>query len=713
VAGDTNGTADIFVKDLLTGQTQRVSTDSGGVESNSDSQAPTLSADGRFVAFYSGASNLVAGDTNNTFDIFVKDLQTGQTRRVSTDSLGIEGNGTSSDPTLSADGSFVAFFSRASNLVAGDVNGQGDIFTLSNPLQQVTLSGGIGNDSYVINSRADRVVEASGEGLDTVRSSISYILPANVENLTLTGTGNLNATGNTLNNVLTGNDGNNVLNGGAGIDTVSYAYASDSVTVDLSITQAQETVAAGLDRLVAIENLTGSAFDDALSGTVGANVLDGGAGADTLVGGAGNDVYGVDSAGDVVVESVGIDRVQSAISYSLGAGLENLMLTGTKAISGAGNAANNVIAGNAGNNLLDGGAGIDTASYAPARVAVTVNLALTTIQFTSGAGADTLLNFENLTGSAFNDILGGNAQANVIDGGLGADAMAGGAGDDTYFVNNAADQITELDVGGIDTVQSSITWTLGAETENLRLTGMNAINGAGNAGNNVIYANDANNTLDGAGGIDTLSYAYASAGVTVNLGIATQQITGGSGTDTVLRFENLTGSNFADNFTGNSAANTLIGGIGADILTGGGGADLFTFTSKVGVDTLTDFISGIDKLRFSQAGVRVGDGDTTVEQAATIAGPGGFANNAELVIVTGNIAGAINSASAAAAIGSATSAYVAGNTALFTVDNGVDTGLFLFTSSGADALVSAAELIQIVSLTGVPATAQGDYQFMA
>jgi Tol biopolymer transport system component len=128
VAGDTNGSPDIFVHDRQTGQTTRVSVDSAGIEGNSSSENPFISADGRFVAFHSTANNLVVGDSIGNLDSFVHDLQAGQTTRVSVDSAGIEGNGASDLPSISADGRFVGFRSFAINLVAGDSNGELDIF---------------------------------------------------------------------------------------------------------------------------------------------------------------------------------------------------------------------------------------------------------------------------------------------------------------------------------------------------------------------------------------------------------------------------------------------------------------------------------------------------------------------------------------------------------------------------------------------------------
>ena len=131
VAGDTNGCEDIFVHDRQTGQTTRVSVASDGSEGNYHSNSPSLSADGRYVAFASGASNLVAGDTNNTYDIFVRDRSASETFRVSVAWAGnpsANSNGSSNNPSLSADGRYVAFWSGASNLVAGDTNGDYDIF---------------------------------------------------------------------------------------------------------------------------------------------------------------------------------------------------------------------------------------------------------------------------------------------------------------------------------------------------------------------------------------------------------------------------------------------------------------------------------------------------------------------------------------------------------------------------------------------------------
>jgi len=141
VVGDTNGIVDVFVRDRVAGATTRVSVSSRGVQAartdldttREDSEKPTISADGRYVAFLSGAGNLVARDTNGAGDVFVRDRVTGTTTRASVATGGAQANQWSSDPAISADGRYVTFFSDASNLVAGDTNGLSDVFVRAQP----------------------------------------------------------------------------------------------------------------------------------------------------------------------------------------------------------------------------------------------------------------------------------------------------------------------------------------------------------------------------------------------------------------------------------------------------------------------------------------------------------------------------------------------------------------------------------------------------
>lgn len=151
VAGDTNDAFDVFVRDLPSGETTRVSTGPGGAQANGGSGVPSLSGDGRYVAFHSIASNLVAGDTNDSFDVFVHDTLTGETERVSTGAGGAEANWHSLSPSMSADGRHVGFLSRASNLVPGDGNERQDAFvhdTLTSTTTRVSVgpAGAEGDD---------------------------------------------------------------------------------------------------------------------------------------------------------------------------------------------------------------------------------------------------------------------------------------------------------------------------------------------------------------------------------------------------------------------------------------------------------------------------------------------------------------------------------------------------------------------------------------
>ena len=141
---------------------------------------------------------------------------------------------------------------------------------------------------------------------------------------------------------------------------------------------------------------------------------------------------------------------------------------------------------------------------------------MTSAQDTIGAGSDTLSGFENLTGSHFDNFLTGSSQANVIvsfegndtlDGGAGADTLIGGAGNDTYIVDSAGDEVTEAADEGADTVLSSVSYTLGANVENLTLTGAGNLSATGNAAGNIIIGNTGNNTLAGLGGADPLTVA--------------------------------------------------------------------------------------------------------------------------------------------------------------------------------------------------------------
>jgi Ca2+-binding RTX toxin-like protein len=481
------------------------------------------------------------------------------------------------------------------------------------------MVGGQGNDTYVVDNVSDTVTESLNEGTDLVESSVTYTLSANVENLTLTGTAVINGTGNGLNNVLTGNSAANALAGGAGNDTyvidtgdtVTEAASAGTDTVQSTVTF---TLGANIENLTllgtAAINGTGNTLNNTLVGNSGANILNGGTGADSLRGGAGNDTYVVDNVSDTVMENLneGTDLVQSSVTYTLGANVENLTLTGTTAINGTGNTLDNVLTGNSAANVLTGGAGNDTYVVGTGD----------TVTEAAGAGTDTVqssvtftlgTNVENLTltgitaingtGNTLNNVLIGNSGANTLSGGTGADSMSGGAGDDTYAVDNVSDTATENLNEGTDLVQSSVTYTLGANVENLTLTGTTAINGTGNTLDNVLTGNSAANVLTGGAGNDTY---VVTTGDTVTEAA-------GAGTDTVqssvtwtlgANVENLTlTGTTAINGTGNTLDNVLTGNSGANVLTGGAGNDTYvvgtgdtvTEQASAGTDTVQSAIT--------------------------------------------------------------------------------------------------------------------------
>ncbi len=574
-----------------------------------------------------------------------------------------------------------------------------------------TMTGGAGNDTYFVDNAGDVIVENSNEGIDTVNSSVTHTLGANVENLNLTGTTAINGTGNTLdnglignsaNNTLTGGAGNDTLDGGAGADTMVGGTGNDSYVVDNAGDVVTESANAGTDTIQSsitttlgtnVENLTltgtaaingtGNTLNNTLAGNSGNNLIDGGAGADTMMGGAGNDTYTVDNTGDVVTENAneGTDLVQSGITTTLGANVENLTLTGTSAINGTGNTLDNLLIGNSANNTLTGGAGNDTLnggvgadtmiggtgndSYIVDNTGdiVTENASEGTDTVNSGVTYTLGNNVENLTltgsavingtGNTLNNILTGNSGNNILNGGSGADTMSGGLGNDTYVVDNTGDVITENANEGTDLVQSSVTWALGANLENLTLTGTAAINATGNTLNNILTGNSGNNVLDGGAGADTMvggvgndTYVVDNVSdiVTENANEGTDTVNSGITWTLGSNVENLTltgtaaingtGNTLNNILTGNSGNNTLNGGTGADTMIGGAGNDTYVVDNTG--DVVTENINeGTDLVQSSVTYTLSGNVENlTLTGTSAINGTGNTLNN----VLTGNSA---------------------------------------------------------------------------
>lgn len=335
-------------------------------------------------------------------------------------------------------------------------------YTLNGGSGDDYLYGGAGDDTYIVDDAGDIVTELDGEGTDTVNSPITYTLGDFVENLTLTGTGEIDGTGNDLGNTIIGNDDANTLDGGAGADTMTggtgddYYYvdnAGDVVTeldgeggdmVNSSITYTLGAFVEYLER-TGTDDIDGTGYDlgNAINGNDGANTLgggdgvddlygydgddslvggsgndylyggagndtlDGGTGADTMIGGTGNDVYLVQNSGDTVNEtsSGGTDTVKSSISYTLGNDVEKLTLTGTSDLKGTGNAFANTLNGNSGDNRLYGLNGNDTIGGGSGKDAITGGIG--TDHLTGGTGADTFV-------FALGDTVASKAKADTI-----------------------------------------------------------------------------------------------------------------------------------------------------------------------------------------------------------------------------------------------------------------------------------------------------------
>jgi Ca2+-binding RTX toxin-like protein len=537
------------------------------------------------------------------------------------------------------------------------------------------MSGNGGDDRYIVDDMGDEVYEDPGMGIDTVESSVSFTLLDDVEHLTLTGTAAINGTGNAAGNALTGNSaantltgnaGNDTLDGGAGNDSLVGGAGDDTYLVDSTTDMVTEssnngndivrstatfTLGANVEQLVllgtAAVNATGNSANNVLTGNSAANVLNGGSGADTMAGGAGGDSYTVDNAGDVVTElaSEGVDTVNSSVTYTLGANVENLTLTGSTAINGTGNSAANVLTGNSAANVLTGGAGDDTYIVGTGDSVVEnagegIDAVQSGVTWTLATNVESLVltgtGAINGTGNAANNNLTGNSGANRLDGGAGTDSMAGGGGNDSYVVDNAGDSLTELAAGGTDTVESSVTWVLAAEFENLTLTGSGAINGTGNALVNTLRGNGGANRLDGGTGADSMTGGAGNDTFVVdNTGDTTVEAASG-GSDTVeasvtwtlaTEVENLTltgtsaingtGNGLANTLRGNAANNALNGGAGNDTMIGGAGDDTYT------VDSASDVITEL-----------TGEGTDSVNSSVTYT----LAANVERLTLTGTTA---------------------------------------------------------------------------
>jgi Ca2+-binding RTX toxin-like protein len=469
--------------------------------------------------------------------------------------------------------------------INGNIGNETAVIDLSNgPLGPGLTPEGSGVSEVEINAAlqlgsGDRVtVNGSGSadqlvigaaGINLNGDDDADVIPSGVENYTASGAdGNdlVSAAGGqgtgsalTLPSSLQGDQGddalasglgNDTIGGGTGIDTLSFAAATSGVAVSLSVTTAQNTGGAGTDTITGVRNVDGTTFDDALTGDGSANLLSGSDGADRLTGGLGDDI-------------------------------------------------------------LSGGNGSDTADYASSAAAVTVALDQVT-QDTVGAGTDTLLGFENLTGGSAADTLSGDGGANTIRGLGGNDVVNGRGGDDSLDGGTGTDTASLESAVSATSIDLEAEQSVGDGTDSL----VSFESAIGSPFNDVLVGTNLANTLDGALGDDTVDYAKSIGGVSLNL--QTNAVTGAGGTDTLAEIEHAVGSMYDDVMVGNTRPNNLQGVTGDDTLNGAGAND--TLNGGDGIDTVDYTGAGTNVQVDLTSGEGHGRGDDTlvaVENAST------------------------------------------------------------------------------------------------
>jgi len=568
-------------------------------------------------------------------------------------------NGSSGDDTITGGAGNDSISAGSGN---DTIAGVGGVDVLQGGAGNDSLAGGAGGDTLdggADTDTADYSASASGVTVDltvtigqTSAGDASGDVLSGIENVI--GSGNMDVlTGDGGVNVLTGGDGNDTMMGGAGADTLlgggdvdlliggadadsldggsgsdraDYSASGSGVTVDLTAGTGLGGDAQG-DTLVNIETVIGSNNADVLTGDGNANLLDGSGGDDTLSGAGGADELKGGAGLDTLNGDAGADTLDG------GADDDKLF----------GGSENDTLTGGAGADSLDGGADTDTASYSASASGVAVNL-------TAGTGVggdaqgDTLTGIENVTGSDNADTLTGDGADNRLSGGLGSDVLAGLGGADSLVGSSGTDTADYSASGAGVTVDLAVTTAqtsagdasgdILSSIENLIgsagadvLTGNTSANVlTGNAGNDTLSGGSGNDTLNGGdnddlltggagadtltggNGADTASYA-GSAGVTVDLTVATGQTSAGDASGDVLAtIENLIGSPHADALTGDGSANTLDGSGGNDTLTGAGGADVLL--GAAGIDTLTGDAGNDTLTGGADADVLTGGADT-------------------------------------------------------------------------------------------------------
>lgn len=507
-----------------------------------------------------GRDTLLGGAGNDTF-LFAGNL-------TALDKV----DGGDDDDTLILDGNYAAglvFGATTVVNVEDIILSDGNSYKLT--LNDATNNGGLTVDASALSAGKTLILNGAAEH----SSALVAIGGAGADVLT----------GGAGNDILIGGAGADTLNGGVGIDTASYAGAAGAVTVDLS-NAANNTGDAAGDKLIGIENLTGSDNDDKLVGNAGSNVLEGGLGADTLLGGAGIDFASYAHSGQSVTVDLNLDGQAQASGGDasgdiIGADIEGVI----------GSDYNDNLIGDNNANRLDGGIGDDTLTAGGGNDVLI-----------GGSGDDSFLLGTNLT--AADQIDGGDGNDTLyLDAGaayaagitLGAKTLTSvenivlGDGKNFRLTLNDANNTDNLFVDGSALTGTNVLYLNGAAEKSSEL---DAIGGAGNdtliggGGNDVLVGGAGADILTGGLGFDFVDYFNSAAGVTVNLNLTSAQVsTGDASGDRLNGIEGVVGSDFNDTLIGNAGDNFLGGGAGDDLLIGGAGAD--QLDGGNGTDTVT------------------------------------------------------------------------------------------------------------------------------
>jgi len=557
----------------------------------------------------------------------------------------------------------VVDYSLATGAVTG--NSASDFTEAGGGARSVTITAGtFENFTILTGPGADTITVGDGTNIINVGSGANTVTTGNGNNLVTgginadtitTGGGNDTIDGGDGTNVISAGQGFNVITGGNGADTVTALDGGNSINVGdganrVTTGAGADTILTGVDADIVISG----AGDDLITIRGGNDSADAGAGSDRLTvdysamitnvtGGVTSGNLSAGYVGNIADSAVSFVDFQGVESFSIttGSGADNIVAgdgadiliggAGNDTLAGAGG--DDLIEGGSGSDVLDGGAGIDTATFAPAASGVFYGLLAQGSAFdTVGAGTDTLTNFENLIGSAFNDTLGGDTAANVLDGGDGddisygwfgndtllggagsdtldggggSDSMVGGAGDDTYVVDAVGDLAVENPGGGTDSVFVNVNgWTSGANLEFFYLYGSAA-------------------SVTGSLSAETL-VASATLGSTINAGGGNDTLWGQGGADI------LSGEAGADVIRAGAGNDTVNGGLGNDQLVGGTDADVFQFDAPAwGYDQIFDF----SRAEGDRIDMR-GSGITSLDAFAAIQT---FGNDTQLVAADGSI----------------------------------------------------------------------------